>query len=82
MKKEKLKKLVGSTIFSVEFTKKNGDKRKMLCKLGVTKHLQGGEKKYDHDNLLTVFSLDSKAYRTVNMDTLESIKYRGKVIKL
>lgn len=82
MDKKQIKNLVGNTIFSVEFTKKDGTLRKMLCRIGVTKHLKGGQKKYDYDNLLTVFSLDKKAYRTVNINTLNQIKAKGKVINL
>lgn len=80
MNKKQIKNLVGNTIFSVKFTKKDGTLRKMLCRLGVTKHLKGGQKKYDYDNLLTVFSLDKKQYRTVNLDTLITVKAKGKVI--
>lgn len=82
MNKKEIKNLVGNTIFSATFTKRDGSIRKMLCRLGVTKHLKGGQKKYDHENLLTVFSLDKKAYRTVNLDTLTQVKAKGKVIKL
>jgi len=83
MDTNQIKKLVGSRIFSVVFTKKDGSERKMLCKLGVKKHLKGGVKSYDSEalNQLTVYSLDSKGYRTVNLNTLTQIKC-GKVITL
>jgi hypothetical protein len=82
MNKTEIKKLVGGTIFSAIFTKKNGDKRKMHCRLGVVKHLKGGVKKYDNDTLLTVFDLKNKAYRTINLLTLEQLNFKGKEIKL
>lgn len=39
-----IRQLVGNKFFSAIFTKKNGDLRKILCRLGVKKHLKGGEK--------------------------------------
>jgi cytochrome c len=76
------KRLVGNKIFSVIFTKKDGSERKMLCRLGVKKHLKGGTKKYDAEslNMVTVYSLDSKGYRTINLNTLKQIKAKKTVI--
>ena len=34
---------------SVTFIKKDGTERSMLCRLGVTKHLKGGESKLNAD---------------------------------
>jgi hypothetical protein len=84
MTSEQIKKLVKGRIFSVIFTKKNGEERKMLCRLDVKKHLKGGEKKYDTEalNYLTVYSLDSKGYRTINLSTLKQIKANREVINL
>jgi hypothetical protein len=74
-----LRKLVGNRIFSVVFTKKDGTDREMVCRLGVSKHLKGGEKKYDPDSLnyLTVYDLQSEGYRTINVNTLKKIKVDG-----
>jgi len=84
MNTTEIKKLVKGRIFSVIFTKKNGDERKMLCRLDVKKHLKGGKKSYDAESLnhLTVYSLDSKGYRTINLNTLKQIKANKKVINL
>jgi len=84
MTSEQIKKLVKGRIFSVIFTKKNGEERKMLCRLDVKKHLKGGEKKYDTEalNYLTVYSLDSKGYRTINLSTLKQIKANREIITL
>ena len=83
MTTQEIREIVGSKIFSATFTKKNGELRKMLCRLGVKKHLKGGVKSYDTEamNHLTVYSLDSKDYRTINLDALELIKC-GKVWKV
>ena len=80
--KNLIRKFVGSTFFSVEFTKKNGEKRKMLCRLDVKKHLKGGAKLYDKDNLMTVFDVLKREYRTINLSTVNSLKFKGNNIKL
>lgn len=69
----------GNRIFSVVFVKKDGTERKMRAMLGVKVHLKGGELTYDagEKNYLIVWDLDKKAYRTVNFNTLKSIKYLG-----
>jgi len=74
-----LKELVGNKIFSVEFLKKDGSLRKMVCRLGVKKHLKGGELKYSPEdfNYLTVFDLQSEEYRTINVNTIKKIKLDG-----
>lgn len=76
---KQLRELVGNKIFSVEFTKKDGSLRKMVCRLGVKKHLKGGELGYDAEamNYLTVFDLQSEEYRTINVNTLKSITFEG-----
>jgi hypothetical protein len=74
-----LRELVGSKIFSVIFQKKDGTLREMVCRLGVTKHLKGGELKYSPEdfNYLTVFDMQKKEYRTINVNTLKRIKLDG-----
>lgn len=79
-----LKELVGNKIFAVEFIKKDGSLRKMVCRLGVKKHLRGGELKYSPEdfNYLTVFDLQSEEYRTINVNTLRSLTFDGINYKL
>lgn len=76
---QEFKKMVGGKIFSVEFIKKDGTLRKMVCRLGVKKHLKGGSLGYDAEalNYLTVFDLQSEEYRTINVNTLKSITFEG-----
>lgn len=85
MNNEKIKAILqtaGSHIFHVTFVKKNGDIREMTCKLGVVKHLKGGASTTAHKtNLLTVFDMNAKGYRSVNLDTVISAKIDGAVIK-
>jgi WYL domain-containing protein len=68
------------TIFSVEFIKRsNGELRKMVCRLGVKKHLRGGNKAYDSKqyNLLTVFDMEQKGYRSIPVDAIQRLSVNG-----
>lgn len=80
----KVKQLVGNTFFSVKFVKKDGSIRKMTARIGVKKHLKGGQKTYDSDSLnyLTVFDVQKKGYRTINLNTLRELKVKGKTLKV
>lgn len=73
---EYLRNLVGDQFFSVRFVKKNGEVRDMTCRLGVTKHLRGGEDSTAHlGNIVNVFesAADTK-YRKVNLTSVQRIK--------
>lgn len=61
-------------IFSVEFIKKDGTKRLMNCRLGVTKHLKGGASTLDPNQFITVYDLQSQGYRAINVDTFLNVK--------
>lgn len=70
-------------IFSAVFTKKNGEKRSMICRQGVAKYVKGIGLKFkpvdaskDRD-LIGVFDMHKKAYRFINTKTLEQIKVKG-----
>lgn len=66
-------------IFSVQFVKKDGTLRYMVCRLGVKKYLKGGELKFDAKSrgLLPVFDMQKQAYRMINTNTLVSAKING-----
>jgi plasmid rolling circle replication initiator protein Rep len=74
-----IRELVKSKIFSAVFIKKDGTLREIVCRLGVKKHLKGGELKYSPDdyNYLTVFDMQKEQYRMINVNTLKSIKVDG-----
>lgn len=76
---KKLKEFVGSKIFSVIFEKKDGTLREMVCRLGVTRHLKGGDMSYSPEdyNYIVVFDMQKEAYRTLNVNTLRQIKLDG-----
>jgi hypothetical protein len=67
-------------IFSVEFIKRsNGELRKMVCRMGVKKHLKGGKKAYSTKarNLLTVFDMQAKGYRSIPVDAIQRLSMNG-----
>ena len=66
-------------IFSAVFTKKNGEKRKMICRQGVAKYVKGVGLKFkpEEKDLIGVFDMHKKAYRFINTNTLEQIKFKG-----
>ena len=73
-----LRELVGeNNIFTVDFIKKDGSLRKMNCRLGVKKHLKGGELKYNptEKNLLPVFDMEKQSYRMINVSTIKEVRY-------
>lgn len=75
------KQALGDKFFSVKFIKKDGTLRSMQCRLGVTKHLKGGTQKHDPKELnhLTVFDTAKRAYRTINLNTIKELKFKGNV---
>ena len=79
-----IKQIIGNDgkIFSVTFTKKNGEVRKFNARLGVNSYLKGGRKLYTPEdfNMFTVFSMDDEGYRTVNVDTILRIRANNLVI--
>lgn len=83
MKIKKIKNLLGSQIFTVEFLKKDGTLRKMNARLGVKKHLKGGTKRYDAESkgMLTVYDIAKKGYRTVTVANIKKIKAQGVTIE-
>ncbi len=74
----------GSSMFTVEFTKKDGSHRVMNCMKGVKKHLKGGDLRYtpsDH-GLVPVYDLLNKGYRMISKDSLVALRINGKNYKI
>lgn len=73
--------LIGQThgkMFTVSFVKRDGSLRTINARTGVTKHLRGGVKTTGHiPELVTVFDMGKKAYRTINKTTVVEIKALG-----
>ena len=69
------------SIFSALFTKLDGTERLMNCRLKVKSFLKGGKSTTAHKpNLITVFDMQAKNYRNINLETLKSIKWKGKEV--
>ena len=66
-------------IFSVVFVKADGTERRLVGRLGVTRHLRGGSQPYDPAayNLLTVFDMQKGQYRNINLGTVRSVRAFG-----
>ncbi len=80
IKKKLAKKMIHDLhgkVFGATFIKKDGSIRNINCRTGVAKYLKGGEKRYSYDNLLCVYDMQSKGYRTINIDTLKQLRTGG-----
>lgn len=77
----KIREKAGDTFFSVEFIKKNGDLRKMVCRLNVKKGVTGAGMSYDPTSkgLLCVYDVQKEGFRMINIDTIQHIQIRGEV---
>ncbi len=73
MKIESIIKNTNGKFFVVEFIKKDGSIRKMICRLGVKKHLKGGNKTTPN-NCITVYDVINKGYRCFYPDTIINFK--------
>ena len=85
-KKDILKKAINNKLFSVKFVKADKTKRTMLCKLPTNEKIfSGGELKGDRNHLLEVIDVTvlrktkepKKAWRSINLNTLTSLKIGG-----
>ena len=62
---------------SVTFTKKDGSVRVLVGRLGVKKHLKGGESTLDADKYVTIFDTQNGGYRAINRETIQSVRIDG-----
>lgn len=75
-----LLKATNGRFFRATFVKRtNGQERVLVGRTGVTKHLTGGDKRYSFSakNLLSVWDVQAKGYRTVPLDALISLRVDG-----
>ena len=63
--------------FSCTFIKKDGSKRVMNGRIGCHKGIKGVGRKFQKENLVTVFDAQAKEYRMVNVDTMLTFKCGG-----
>lgn len=66
-------------IFSATFYKSNGDLRVMTARTGVRKDLKGTGLRYDpkEHNLISVFDMNKRQYRMINIGTLLNLRMNG-----
>ena len=82
-----LKNILSKEIVSISFKKANGKDRKIVCRIPTNqKFFSGGELKGNRDHLLEVIDLTllkknkdnpRKAWRSINLNTIFSIRMRG-----
>ena len=67
-------------IFSAVFIKKDGEKRTIVGRRGVSKYVTGKGLGFNPGsrNLIGVFDMHKKGYRFINVETLKQIKIKGK----
>ena len=63
--------------FSVVFIKKDGTTRTMVARLGVKKHLKGGQCTLDKEQYIIAYDMEKGGYRSINRDTIVSCKLDG-----
>ena len=63
--------------FSCTFIKKDGTKRVMNGRIGCHKGVKGIGRKFQKENLVTVFDAQAKEYRMINVDTMLTLKCGG-----
>ena len=67
-------------IFGVTFVKRStGELRTMSARLGVSKGVKGIGLQYDPESrqLMPVYDMHKKEYRMVNLETLETVNFKG-----
>lgn len=64
---------------TVDFIKKDGSLRTLTGRLGVTKHLRGGVSTLNPEQYITIYDTQKAAYRSINRDTIKSIRASGVV---
>ena len=87
-KREMLRSLIKSTngmFFSINFTKKNGEQRTLAVRDGVESKLalpkgQGSNNQEHCSNLITLFDVQAGHYKSINLDTVTSIRCADKVV--
>ena len=62
---------------AVSFIKKDGSLRLLNGRLGVIKHLKGGECTLDRSKYVIIYDVQNKGYRSINRQTIQSVTIDG-----
>lgn len=78
--KQSLKEILQSHIVDICFTKKDGTERKMTCTLKATllpevEVKEDKQTKKDNEEVLAVWDLEKKAFRSFRIESLKSLKH-------
>ena len=65
---------VKAKVFVVEFFKKDGTLRRMICQFGVRKHLKGGPHRELPDGYVVVWDTQHRGYRTLDTSRVHYFK--------
>lgn len=66
---------------TVEFIKKDGSVRKLNGRIGVTKHLKGGQSTIDPTKYIVIYDNVATGYRCINRNTILSVTCNGLTIR-
>jgi hypothetical protein len=74
----------GGKIFTVIFVKKDGSRREMNCRMGVTKGVKGTGIKVSNarkrKGFIPVYDVKKNAWRSINLYTLKELKINRRTI--
>ncbi len=67
--------------FSIDYIKSDGTQRKVICRLGVKRHLRlikkGEDRRTPSPFIITVYDMVKKNYRSLRLDRIQSITVAG-----
>jgi len=70
--------------FSIDYIKSDGTRRKVVCRLGVKRHLRlikkGESRRTLSPFVITVYDMVKKNYRSLRLDRIQSITIAGETI--
>ena len=69
-------------IFTATFVKENGDERVMNCRKGVQKGVKGTGTKGTTPGMITVYDMQEKGFRTLNLQTVKALKINKESYKV
>jgi len=87
LSRTKLNEAINNTngkFFSVTFEKKDGTLRDMVARKGVTKGLKGGVNLAikPANGLIVAYDVAKTAYRTINLDTVKRLTFKGQTFQV
>lgn len=80
MQKDFLLAALRTNTAEIVFTKKDGTERKMLCTLQEwdipEEHAPKGTGRIKHDDVISVYDVENKGWRSFRFDSLKSIEWK------